>query len=164
MRNLLSIIFAAAAWALAGALGAQPAVPPAPGRSASSRSWVAQGHGAMAHDAGTSEDNPSPGHGHGSKPQFSPHDRQVIEDYFRDYSNLPPGLAKRGGNLPPGLERQLRRNGSLPPGLEKRVQPFPARLTRELPTLPDGYSRVLLGMRAIILDRANRIMDMMNIP
>ncbi|MGH8246109.1 MAG: hypothetical protein ACREUU_06730 [Gammaproteobacteria bacterium] len=33
---------------------------------------------------------------------------------------LPPGLAKRGGNLPPGLQRHIDRTGQLPPGLEKR--------------------------------------------
>ena len=27
--------------------------------------------------------------------------------------------------LPPGLEKQLRRNGSLPPGLQRRAEPFP---------------------------------------
>ena len=161
MRNLLGISFAVTLWALAGTLSGAV---PASGWSASGRSWAAQGrgqgHGVKEHN----EDNPSPGRGHGSRLQFSSHDRHIIEDYFENHSNLPPGLAKRGGNLPPGLERQLQRNGSLPPGLEKRVVPFPERLVRELPPLPDGYSRVLLGTRAMILDRANRIMDMMNIP
>src|SRR5262249_34475662 len=37
---------------------------------------------------------------------FSERDRQTIRSYFRGrYSNLPPGLAKRGGDLPPGLEK-----------------------------------------------------------
>jgi len=35
-------------------------------------------------------------------------------------ANLPPGLAKRHGRLPPGLEKQLLERGQLPPGLEKR--------------------------------------------
>ncbi len=35
-------------------------------------------------------------------------------------AGLPPGLAKRGGNLPPGLQRHVDRTGQLPPGLEKK--------------------------------------------
>lgn len=92
---------------------------------------------------------------------FTGRDQRLIRNYFADTSNLPPGLAKRGGNLPPGLERQLQRNGTLPPGLQKRVQPFPAELTRQLPPLPTGMSRVILAGRALILDRSNKILDVM---
>jgi hypothetical protein len=56
-------------------------------------------------------------------PVFGPRDRDLIGGYYQNqYSNLPPGLAKRGGNLPPGLERQLQRNGTLPPGLQKLLE------------------------------------------
>jgi hypothetical protein len=61
------------------------------------------------------------------------------------------------------LERQLRRNGTLPPGLQKRVQPFPADLERSLPRLPAGMSRVFLGNRAILLDSAQRILDLFTV-
>ncbi len=95
---------------------------------------------------------------------FSKHDQQVILQYFStNTANLPHGLAKRGGNLPPGLERQLQRNGTLPPGLQKRVEPFPADLTHRLPRLPAGYSRVMLGRRALILDATNKILDLMHL-
>src|SRR5215210_942443 len=40
--------------------------------------------------------------------------------YEAGRSGLPPGLANRR-NLPPGLEKQLRRNGQLPPGLENKT-------------------------------------------
>jgi len=95
---------------------------------------------------------------------FSGRDQDIIQRYFANqYANLPPGLAKRGGNLPPGLERQVERNGKLPPGLQKRVQPFPSDLSQQLPPLPAGYSRVVLGKKALILDAANKILDIMNI-
>jgi hypothetical protein len=94
--------------------------------------------------------------------EFSEHDRNIIRNYFRaQSSNLPPGLAKRGGRLPPGLERQLQKNGTLPPGLQKRIQPFPDDLTRQLPRIPSGYSRVILAGRALLLDRNNKILDLM---
>jgi hypothetical protein len=93
---------------------------------------------------------------------FSERDQQLIRSYFAGGGRgLPPGLAKRGGNLPPGLEKHLQRNGTLPPGLQKRVQPFPVELTRQLPALPSGCSRVILEGRALILDRNNKILDLM---
>jgi hypothetical protein len=92
---------------------------------------------------------------------FSERDRVVIRRYYqpRGGKGLPPGLAKRNGNLPPGLEKQLRANGTLPPGLQKRVEPFPGDLDRQLPRLPRGYSRVLLDGRAMTIDINSRIVD-----
>ncbi len=93
---------------------------------------------------------------------FSGRDQEMIRRYFQtNTSNLPPGLAKRGGNLPPGLERHLQRNGTLPPGLQKRIQPFPQELSQQMSPLPAGYSRVIVGARVLIIDRANRIFDIM---
>lgn len=95
---------------------------------------------------------------------FSWRDRRVIRDYFAsDDDDLPPGLAKRHGNLPPGLERHLRRDGTLPPGLQRRVRPFPEDLDRRLEQLPEGYSRVILSDRALMLASDGRIVDMMYI-
>ncbi len=104
-------------------------------------------------------------HGRGGRrlrAAFSSHEQYLIRRYFRNAgSNLPPGLAKRGGNLPPGLERHLEKYGTLPPGLQKRLEPFPPALARELPPLPAGCGcrRVILGDRALIIDTANRILD-----
>jgi hypothetical protein len=50
---------------------------------------------------------------------FLPEERRIIENYYRSSGpsrGLPPGLAKRGGNLPPGLQKHLDKNGKLPPG------------------------------------------------
>ncbi len=91
--------------------------------------------------------------------EFSSRERQIISDcYAADRSNLPPGLAKKD-RLPPGLERQLRRNGTLPPGLQKRVQPLPGVCTARLPRLPRDWARVVLSGRIILLDPSNRIVD-----
>jgi hypothetical protein len=91
---------------------------------------------------------------------FSDDDRRIIRScYSQDYSNLPPGLAKRGGNLPPSLERQLHRNGTLPPGLQRRVQPLSQSCERRLPPIPSGWFRVALSGRIMMLDGGYRIMD-----
>jgi hypothetical protein len=92
---------------------------------------------------------------------FSERDQRLIRSYFRSRGGrgLPPGLAKRNGNLPPGLEKQIQRNGVLPPGLRKNAEPFPMELSRQLPRLPAGYSRVIIEGRAMNIGSDNRIVD-----
>lgn len=67
---------------------------------------------------------------------------------------LPPGLAKKD-KLPPGLARQLHRNGRLPPGLEKRG--LPDDLDSRLPTVREGYERVLADGKVILVETASGI-------
>lgn len=125
------------------------------------RSRTAPGSQTPQYSASSGEERSSGGGGY-AQPEFSPRDQQIIRGYYSENTgNLPPGLAKRHGNLPPGLERQLERNGTLPPGLQKRVEPFPVELNSQLPPLPTGYSRVILAGKALILDRNNKILDLM---
>jgi|YelNatPaOPRAMG01_1025707.scaffolds.fasta_scaffold19091_3 hypothetical protein len=133
---------------------------PAPVASA----WVNGNQGRGNHGRGIADEGHGPGHAgkEQSRVVFTTHDREIIANYFREYpSQLPPGLAKRGGNLPPGLEKQLREGGTLPPGLQKRLSPCPVALERQLPPLPSGYSRKMLGTEMLILDSANVIRDIM---
>lgn len=96
---------------------------------------------------------------------FLPEERRIIQEYYYKgkkgkQKGLPPGLAKRGGNLPPGLQKQLDRNGKLPPGLQKRLEPLPVDLDRRLPRLPEYWERVILERDIILIDRrTNRILD-----
>jgi hypothetical protein len=88
--------------------------------------------------------------------------RRIIAGYYRGVptSNLPPGLAKRGGPLPPGLEKQLRRNGTLPPGLAKRVEPLPPELERQLPPLPPDTRRGFIEGRVVVFNtRTSLVLD-----
>ncbi len=99
--------------------------------------------------------------------RFLPEERRAIEDYYRSFNNkkkhkkgLPPGLAKRGGDLPPGLQKKLERDGQLPPGLQKRIEPLPVDLDRRLPRLPQYWERVVVERDVVLLDRrTNRILD-----
>ena len=102
----------------------------------------------------------------GNRPaHFLTDERRIIEQYYSrgnkgKAKGLPPGLAKRGGNLPPGLQKHLAKNGQLPPGLQKRLQPLPVDLNRQLPSLPEHWERVIVERDVILLDRrANRILD-----
>ncbi len=98
---------------------------------------------------------------------FLPEERRAIEEYYRQEKKgkakgLPPGLAKRGGNLPPGLQKHLEKNGQLPPGLQKRLQPLPVDLDRRLPRLPEYWERVVLEKDVILIDRrTERILDIL---
>lgn len=93
--------------------------------------------------------------------EFSDDDRRIIRScYERDDSNLPPGLAKRRGDLPPGLERHIERDGTLPPGLQRRVRLLTRSCERRLPPVPEGWFRAELGGRVLLLDAHYRIMDL----
>ncbi len=88
---------------------------------------------------------------------FTPRQRTIITDYFRNSrGNLPPGLAKRD-RLPPGLEKQLRERGTLPPGLQKRFAPLPNDLERQLPRLPAGYRRGVVAGNVILMEEATSV-------
>lgn len=95
---------------------------------------------------------------------FLPEERRIINEYYRGANTtkkgLPPGLAKRGGKLPPGLQKHLEKNGHLPPGLQKRLEPLPSALDSRLPSLPEYWERVIVERDVILLDRrTNRILD-----
>jgi hypothetical protein len=95
---------------------------------------------------------------------FGARDSRMILDYYHPSSGLPPGLAKRGGDLPPGLERQLRRNGKLPPGLQKKLTPFPRDLEVRLSPIPAGYRRTQLGTWVLLIqDATNVIYDVIDL-
>jgi hypothetical protein len=110
--------------------------------------------------------NQSPARADAKRPAyFLAEERRIIEQYYRrgkkgKRKGLPPGLAKRGGNLPPGLQKHLEKNGRLPPGLQKRLNPLPVDLDSQLPRLPDYWQRVIFERDVILIDRrSNRILD-----
>lgn len=96
--------------------------------------------------------------------RFRAQDIDVIRGYYYGGGgSLPPGLAKRD-SLPPGLEKQLRRNGQLPPGLQKKIEPFPMDLERRLPRLPAGYRRVMVDRWALLIhDATNVVFDILDL-
>lgn len=101
------------------------------------------------------------GKGHDKKAAaalFASGDRSYVTNYFRS-NGLPPGLAKKS-DLPPGLEKQLRRNGRLPPGLEKKLVPFPAQIEARLPPCPPDVHRGLMGGVAVMYNsRTGLVLD-----
>jgi len=88
------------------------------------------------------------------------HDDDDRDEHGHGREGLPPGLAKRDGRLPPGLERQLVRRGHLPPGLEERMEPVPYTVCRRLPPLPEGARRGYIGGHVVVYNpRSSVILD-----
>jgi hypothetical protein len=116
-----------------------------------------KGKGHNKHDQGD-DDNQGD-----AKYRFRTEDREYVTTYYsKQGKGLPPGLAKRNGDLPPGLEKQLQRNGTLPPGLEKKLQPCPVEITRQLPPLPPDYQRSVIGASIVVFNRkTNIVVDVM---
>jgi hypothetical protein len=85
---------------------------------------------------------------------FGDHDRNIINNYYlktkMKRKGLPPGLAKKG-KLPPGLQKQLKKNRELPPGLAKRHLPYD--LEERLSPLPRGYVRLKVGGDIVLMDK-----------
>lgn len=116
----------------------------------------AKGHNKHKHD----DDDDDQGY---QRYGFRQQDREVVTTYYSKHgSHVPPGQAKRAGDLPPGLEKQLERKGTLPPGLQKKLQPCPVEITRELPPLPPDYQRSVIGAHIVVFNRnTNIIVDVM---
>lgn len=95
--------------------------------------------------------------------RFLPEERRIIYQYYHKAApskGLPPGLAKKGNKLPPGLQKHLDKTGKLPPGLQKRLEPLPRDLDIRLPRLPDYWERVILERHVVLIDRrTQRILD-----
>jgi hypothetical protein len=92
------------------------------------------------------------------KVAFSDNDRRFIRDFYRNKNmngkGLPPGLSKKG-NLPPGLQKQLKRNGKLPPGLAKRSLPYD--LEERLSPIPRGYVRLKVGTNIVLMNEGTEV-------
>lgn len=106
---------------------------------------------------------------------FSSGDKRTIQNYYRSFEQvseegkskhggkkMPPGLAKRDGNLPPGLAKRK----NLPPGLAKRdrlpedveYETLPRDLEAKLPPLPSpDYVRVRVGTDFAIMNKKSRV-------
>ena len=63
-------------------------------------------------------------------------------------------------NIPPGLEKKIRRNGSLPPGWETRLALLPVAVERLLVPIPADYRRgVLDGVAVVYSPQSGLIID-----
>lgn len=94
-------------------------------------------------------------------PYFTDEQRQIIREYFGEHPRDPESYRdeeRRPGKppkrIPPGIAMNLERGKPLPPGIAKQVLPMD--LHRRLPPLPNGYERVIVGDRVLIVETATQ--------
>jgi len=64
-------------------------------------------------------------------------------------------------SLPPGIQKKLARGGTLPPGQAKKLRRLPDSCTVRLPRLPRDVERIIFGDRVILVRSGNYILDIL---
>ena len=85
---------------------------------------------------------------------FSAEEIRVISEHYAGTNSKGKGR-KNGKGLPPGIAKNLARGKPLPPGIAK--QTLPAALIRELPPVRDGYERVIVAGKIVLVEIATQV-------
>lgn len=95
----------------------------------------------------------------GAPAVFTGSEIQIIRDYYAHAHDDGAGKAKSGKQkqkpLPPGVAKNLARGKPLPPGIAKQV--LPGDLSRRLPPVRDGYERVIVDGRVLLVEIATQV-------
>jgi hypothetical protein len=90
---------------------------------------------------------------------FSTKEIAIIRDYYTHAQHDGGGKAKAGKQkqqgLPPGVAKNLARGKALPPGIAK--QQLPGDLSQRLPPVRDGYERVIIDGRVLLVEIATQL-------
>ena len=87
--------------------------------------------------------------------RFSRNEITIIADFYRDRAGNGRGGGKHGKPLPPGIAKNLGRGKALPPGIAK--QALPADLIAKLPPAADGYERVVVAGKVLLVEIATQV-------
>ena len=87
--------------------------------------------------------------------RFSSKEISVIHEFFHDYHVDKKGGKKGSKALPPGIAKNLARGKPLPPGIAKRA--FPNDLLVRLPPVADGYERVIVLGKILLVEIATQV-------
>jgi hypothetical protein len=86
---------------------------------------------------------------------FSSHEASIIRDFYAD-SHVKDSHGKKSAKaLPPGIAKNLRRGKPLPPGIAK--QALPTDLLGRLPPPADGYERIMVSGKVLLVDIATQV-------
>jgi len=111
------------------------------------------------HSSGRNSERQGEGEKRKNHDQFQDQDRFTVRDFYsRNPSSLPPGLAKRGGDLPPGLSR----GQVLMPEHQVYLQPLPKDLEKLLPPPPHEVIRRIIGHDIVSISKVNnKVLDVL---
>ena len=90
--------------------------------------------------------------------QFTDHDRQVVNDYYKQHQNNAPAGLRSKDQLTPEQERRLQSGQTLDRPLQKQMHTVPRALLRQLPPAPRGDRYELLGQHVVLVDRHNNVL------
>lgn len=88
---------------------------------------------------------------------FSDNEIKIIRAYYASNGSV-SGKGKhkhKHKSLPPGIAKNLGRGKPLPPGIAK--QTLPHDLRRQLPAPPDGYERIIVGGKLLLVELGTQI-------
>jgi hypothetical protein len=86
---------------------------------------------------------------------FTDSEASTIRAYYRDHAAPRNGKNKKNKGLPPGIAKNLQRGKPLPPGIAK--QALPSGLINQLPPAPDGYERIVLSGKVLLVEVATQV-------
>ena len=93
---------------------------------------------------------------------FSDGELATIRAYYQNTSTKPAhsggmGMGMGGGlsALPPGIAKNLTRGKPMPPGIAKQV--LPTALQSSLPPAPDGYERIIVAGKILLVAIATQV-------
>jgi Ni/Co efflux regulator RcnB len=87
---------------------------------------------------------------------FTAEEIRLIRAHYQSHGHHGKGNGKRKHKgLPPGIAKNLARGKALPPGIAKQVLPFELRLA--LPPVREGYERVIVDGKVLLVEIATRI-------
>ena len=85
---------------------------------------------------------------------FSGGEIETIRAWYREHGYA-DGRVKGRKTLPPGIAKNLGRGKPLPPGIAKQM--LPAGLIERLPPAPEGYERIVVDGRVLLVEVATQI-------
>lgn len=85
---------------------------------------------------------------------FSDDEIRIIRDHYHSHGEAGRGKSKHK-SLPPGIAKNLARGKPLPPGIAKQSLPY--ELRRSLPPVRDGYERIIVGGKVLLVEIATQV-------
>jgi hypothetical protein len=88
---------------------------------------------------------------------FTDDEIAIIQDYYQrqDAPSKHGNNKKKKKGLPPGIAKNLQRGKALPPGIAKQY--LPNDLQSSLPKTPDGYERIVVDGKILLIEIATQV-------
>jgi len=87
---------------------------------------------------------------------FTDTEVRIISSWYHEHGgSAQKGHGKKSKGLPPGIAKNLQNGKPLPPGIAKQY--LPDGLTRALPAPPNGYERIIVDGKVLLVEIATHV-------